>query len=88
MCNFCEPTIPIQQYLLLFSYLSLIKSFLDYIIRICTYKIYRQKYNNSTAFYMDYFGGNIETLVSSIKKYKHSHKAHKSDELYLADLLK
>lgn len=48
----------------------------------------RKRYNNSTQFYRDYFGSDIETLVRVIKKYKQSHGAHKKDEEYLADLLK
>lgn len=48
----------------------------------------RKKYNNSTAFYIDYYGDNIEALVSAIKNYKQTHGAHRNDELYLADLLK
>lgn len=52
-------------------------------------KCNRKKYNNSTAFYVDYYGDNIETLVSAITKYKQSHRgAHKNGELYLSDLLK
>lgn len=48
----------------------------------------RTRYNNSTQFYRDYFGSDIETLVGVIKKYKQTHGAHKKDEEYLADLLK
>ena len=48
----------------------------------------RKRYDNSTQFYRDYFGSDIETLVKVIKKYKQSHGAHKKDEEYLADLLK
>ena len=33
----------------------------------------RKRYNNSTQFYRDYFGSDIETLVRVIKKYKQSH---------------
>lgn len=51
-------------------------------------KYNRKKYNNSTAFYIDYYGDNIEALVASIKNYKQTHGAHRNDELYLADLLK
>ena len=47
-----------------------------------------RRYDNSTQFYRDYFGSDIETLVKVIKKYKQSHGAHKKDEEYLADLLK
>lgn len=48
----------------------------------------RKRYDNSTQFYRDYFGADIETLVRVIKKYKQTHGAHKKDEEYLADLLK
>ena len=48
----------------------------------------RKRYDNSTQFYKDYFGSDIETLVKVIRKYKQSHGAHKKDEEYLADLLK
>ena len=48
----------------------------------------RKRYDNSTQFFKDYFGSDIETLVKVIKKYKQSHGAHKKDEEYLADLLK
>lgn len=47
-----------------------------------------KRYDNSTNFYKDYFGSDIETLVKAIKKYKQSHGAHKKDEEYLADILK
>lgn len=48
----------------------------------------RKKYNNSTQFFMDYYGSNPDALVDAIKEYKKIRKAHKKDELYLADLLK
>lgn len=48
----------------------------------------RRRYDNSTQFYRDYFGSDIETLVEVVEKYKRSHGAHKKDEEYLADLLK
>ena len=51
-------------------------------------KHHKKKYNNSTSFYIDYYGNNIEILVSSIKTYKQTHGAHRNGELYLADLLK
>lgn len=47
----------------------------------------RVRYNNSTQFYLDYFGTDIERLMKVIKKYKQTHGAHKKDEEYLADLL-
>lgn len=46
------------------------------------------RYNNSTQFYRDYFGADIDTLVQVIEKYKQTHGSHKKDEEYLADLLK
>lgn len=48
----------------------------------------RKKYDNSTAFYREYFGADPELLVRCIKKYKQINGAHKNDEGYLADLLK
>lgn len=48
----------------------------------------RTHYNNSTAFYRDYYGERIELLVNTIKQYKHLKGKHRNDELYLADLLK
>ena len=47
-----------------------------------------KRYDNSTQFYLDYFGSDIDLLVTAIKKYKQKHGAHKKDEEYLADLLK
>ena len=35
-----------------------------------------KRYDNSTNFYKDYFGSNIETLVAVIKKYRQTHGAH------------
>lgn len=51
-------------------------------------KCNKKRYNNSTAFYKDYYENNIEALASSIKSYKQTHGAHRNGELYLADLLK
>ncbi|MCD7892491.1 MAG: GNAT family acetyltransferase [Erysipelotrichaceae bacterium] len=47
----------------------------------------KQKYDNSTYFYQQYYENSIDNLVDNIKKYK-TLKEHKKDELYLADLLK
>lgn len=47
----------------------------------------RKRYDNSTAFYRDYYGERIDLLVNAIKQYKQL-KTHQKDELYLADLLK
>lgn len=48
----------------------------------------RTRYNNSTAFYRDFYGNRIDLLVDTIKKYKQLKGKHQKDELYLADLLK
>lgn len=48
----------------------------------------KKRYDNSTAFYREYFGNSPELLVKCIKEYKHIKGSHKSDENYLADLLK
>ena len=47
-----------------------------------------KKYDQSSEFLTEYFGGsNIKNLVKSIKKYK-IYKRHDKNELYLADILK
>lgn len=48
----------------------------------------RRKYDNSTAFFRDYFGDDCDLLVECIKEYKRKNGSHKKDELYLADLLR
>ena len=48
----------------------------------------KRKYDNSTQFYLDYYGTDPDALVDAIKEYKRIKGAHKKDELYLADLLK
>lgn len=48
----------------------------------------RRKYDNSTAFYEEYFGPDCEKLVAVIKAYKQHNGSHKKDEHYLAELLK
>lgn len=48
----------------------------------------KKKYDNSTSFYTDYFGGNPELLVRCIKEYKKYNGSHGKDEHYLAELLK
>lgn len=48
----------------------------------------RRCYDNSTAFYRDYYGERIDLLVATIKCYKQLKGKHQKDELYLADLLK
>lgn len=52
-------------------------------------KFNKQLYNNSTKFYEDYYGSNINLLVDSIKEYSRlKGKTHAKDERCLADLLK
>ena len=51
-------------------------------------RIGNNRYNNTTQFFRDYFGNRPEVLVGAIKEYKRIKKAHKKEELYLADLLK
>ncbi|HBK02771.1 MAG TPA: GNAT family acetyltransferase [Clostridiales bacterium] len=48
----------------------------------------RKKYDNSTAFYEDYFSTRINLLISAITEYHRTHGKHKKDEGYLFDLLK
>ncbi len=48
----------------------------------------RKKYNNSTQFYHDYYGGRVDLLVESITKYRQLKGKHQKGELYLAELLK
>ena len=48
----------------------------------------RTRYNNSTAFYREYYGDRIDLLVNTIKRYKQLKGKHQKDEFYLADLLK
>ena len=48
----------------------------------------RKRYDNSTQFYQDYYGGDCEKLKKAIREYKRIRGSHKKDELYLADLLK
>lgn len=47
-----------------------------------------KKYDNSTAFYDEYFKDDIDKLVSAIIEYHRIHGKHKADEGYLFDLLK
>ena len=46
------------------------------------------RYNNSTKFYEDYFGGRIELLYEVIVKYSEVNKGHAKSEKYLAELLR
>lgn len=48
----------------------------------------KKHYDNSSEFYADYFGSNVELLIKSIKEYKRIKGKHSKDEGYLADLLK
>ncbi len=48
----------------------------------------RRRYDNSTAFYEEYFGPDCEKLVDAIKAYRQHNGSHKKDEHYLAELLK
>lgn len=51
-------------------------------------KFNKQNYDNSTSFYVNYYGGRrINFLVDNIKEYK-KRKKHNSDELFLSELLK
>ena len=48
-----------------------------------------RKYDNSSKFYEDFFGGNITALVDSIKEYKRIHgKTHNKDEHCLSELFR
>lgn len=49
---------------------------------------HHKKYDNSTAFFDQYFGDRIHLLIESITKYHRTHGKHKADEGYLFDLLK
>lgn len=46
----------------------------------------KKRYDNSTQFYDDYYGNNINTLIDNIYEYKRV-KKHENQELFLADLL-
>ncbi len=48
----------------------------------------RVRYNNSTAFFKEYYEDRVGLLVETIREYKRIKGAHRKDELYLADLLK
>ena len=48
----------------------------------------KRKYDNSTAFYTEYFGDNPSLLVECIKKYHRHNGSHSKDEHYLDELLK
>ena len=48
----------------------------------------RTRYDNSTAFYHEYYGDRIDLLVDTIKRYKQLKGKHQRGENYLADLLK
>ena len=48
----------------------------------------RKRYDNSTQFFEDYYGGDVKKLTAAIREYKRIKGSHRKDELYLADLLK
>ena len=48
----------------------------------------KRKYDNSTSFYTEYFGGNPDLLVECLKKYHQHNGSHSKDEHYLDELLK
>ena len=48
----------------------------------------KKRYDNSTAFYTEYFGDNPELLVQCIKDYRKYNGSHKKEEHYLSELLK
>ena len=48
----------------------------------------RKRYDNSTQFFADYYGGDCGKLIAAIREYKQINGSHRKDELYLADLLK
>lgn len=48
----------------------------------------RQRYNNSTVFYENYFSGRIDLLVNAIKQYRHLHHTHTREEGYLSNLIR
>ena len=50
-------------------------------------KLGRKSYDNTTKFYQDYYSGEPQKLANALREYKRTHKAHKKDEMYLADLL-
>ena len=47
----------------------------------------KKRYDNSSAFYRDYFGESIDSLTDAIREYKRI-KAHNRDEMFLADILR
>ena len=48
----------------------------------------RKRYDNSSQFYLDYFGNDCGKLTHAIREYKRIRGSHEKDELYLADILK
>lgn len=47
----------------------------------------RREYDNSTAFYREYFGSAPDLLVQCIRKYHKHNGSHAKDEHYLDELL-
>lgn len=54
----------------------------------CHIRCGKIRYDNSSQFYKDYFGGNCNKLINTIREYKRIRGFHKKDELYLADILR
>lgn len=48
----------------------------------------RNNYKGDTKFYEAYYGRDVSKLVSAIREYKQKNHAHKSEEHYLAEILK
>ena len=48
---------------------------------------WRRQYDNSSAFYREYFGSDPGKLITAIREYKRI-RVHQKDECYLADILK
>lgn len=51
-------------------------------------KFNNKKYDNSTAFFENYFKHRIDLLIYAITEYRRTHTKHNSNEEYLFDLLK
>ena len=48
----------------------------------------RERYDNSSQFYRDYYENDCGKLIHAIREYKRIRGSHEKDELYLADILK
>lgn len=51
-------------------------------------RYHRQRYDNSSMFFREYYGQRIELLRDTILRYRSLKGKHQKDEHYLADLLK